>query len=259
VRQQVHKASADFADGFWSFARAIRLMARTRRLWPFALIPFVFGLGLVFYGLSWGVSNLPILVEMVLLQIASLSGLYFTTIYWIALILIWPAFLIALIYSIFLSTRLIAGPFHALLAERALMTLGVLKEQPFAFGPWLQLTARMFIVSLLRTILFAFAGLLLFIVSLIPGLNFLAVMGFCLILAFDSADYSFEAMQMGLRKRLSFFLAHFWRFSGLAVGLGLVFLIPGFNFFLFPLAVVAGSDVIATAVGGRADKIAEAI
>jgi CysZ protein len=233
-----------FTQGLGSFFRGFGLLLRTPGLWPYSITPFLIGMGLLIWGLVWAFSHLGVLVEAALLTLASLSGLYFSVLYWLALILVWPAFVLALFFFVFLISKVIASPFNALLAERALLQLGHIEDRPCRLGPWLRVSARMLVVSFVKAVVFAVLGIVLLLLSFVPVLNVAAAFGFLLIVAFDSADYSFEALQMGFRARIRYFFAHFAEFSGFATSLGLVFFIPGFNFFLFPAAVAGGSNLI---------------
>ncbi len=233
-----------FAIGFTCFFRGLALLTSTPALWPYAFLPFMIGLSLFFGGFWWIAGRLSDWVQGLLQFVSSLEGAYFSILYWISLMIIWPAVVFALIYVIFVLSRLLAAPFHALLAERALIELEVIENRPFRFGEWLRLSIRMIVQSLLKTGAFAAVGLVLLLLSLIPLANILAAIGFLLIAAFDCTDYSLEAVHLTFRERIRLVRDNFAYFCGFAASLGLVFLIPGFNFFLLPAAVAGGSDLL---------------
>jgi uncharacterized protein involved in cysteine biosynthesis len=172
------------------------------------------------------------------------TGVWATTIYILTLILIWPASLFFLLYGLFVVNKVIAAPFLALLAEYHLIEAGVLADRPFHLRHWLAVGAKMFFVSLIKSIVFTILGVFLFFVSFIPVLNVVAVSGALLIVAFDLSDYAFEALQMGFRERIRFFLANLSTFSGIATAMGLVFFVPGLNVFSFPACVAGATDVV---------------
>ncbi|MCM2280500.1 MAG: EI24 domain-containing protein [Bdellovibrionaceae bacterium] len=250
-------ASVHFIDGFSSSFRGLKALARTRRLWPYALAPFVIGAALLGVGLSWAFTNLGPWINGWATGAAVVPEALRSTVYWLVVILLWPVCLVAIFYGVFIATKILAAPFHALLAERALMEFDALQDRPFQFGPWVRVSVRMLRVSIVKALLFAVLGLFLFAVSFVPVLNVFAAFGFLLIVAFDSTDYSFEALQMGFRDRLGFFRRHFFYFCGLAASLGLVFFIPGFNFFLFPAAVVGGSDLVSRRLKTKSERETE--
>jgi uncharacterized protein involved in cysteine biosynthesis len=51
-------------------------------------------------------------------------------------------------------------------------------------------------------------------------------------------------MALDSATRFAFFRQHFAVFVGLGVSLGLVFLIPGLNFFVLPASVAGGADLV---------------
>lgn len=247
-------AVSRFAIGFSSFFRGAGLLARSPRLWPFAVTPFLIGSVLLVWGLVWAFSNLGGLVSGWVMGTEFAPEAIRGILRWVVLILIWPVAFIGLFYMTFLVTKVIAAPFHALLAERALIELKGIEDRPFVVREWLKISVRMFWVSLLKAFLFAVLGAILLLASFIPVVNLFAAFGFLLIVAFDCADYSFEARQMGLRERLRYFRSNLWYFFGFASSLGLVFFIPGFNFFMFPAAVAGGSDLVTSIASERRNR-----
>jgi uncharacterized protein involved in cysteine biosynthesis len=102
----------------------------------------------------------------------------------------------------------------------------------------------MFGVSVLRGFLFGLLGAVLFVFSFVPGLGLLTGFCFLVLVAFDICDYALEALQMNLSERIYFFRRHIAVMVGLGAIMGLVFLVPGLNFFLFPAAVAGAADVV---------------
>ncbi len=235
---------ARFAAGFGAFFRGFGLLGRTPGLWPFAVAPLAIGMTFLVSGLVWAFGHAGAWIGSWAAGLEFAPEALRTPLYWAAVIFSWPVLLLAVLYVSYLFTKLVGSPFYALLAERSLIALALLEDKPFRFVPWLRVSARMFVVSLLKTLLFAMFGALLFVATWIPGVNLAAAFGFLLIVSFDCADYSFEAMQMGFRDRLRYFREHFAYFCGFAGSLGLVFFVPGFNFFLLPAAVAGGSELV---------------
>ncbi len=233
-----------FHAGFFSIFRGAGLLWNFGRLRLYAIIPFIIGLVMLCLGIRWGVHHLAKIIEYLLMNVMVLSGAYLGIAYYVGIILAWPAFLIATVYGVFVATKLVASPFNSLLAERALIELKVIQNEPFHLWRWVLLAIRMLFVSILKSVVFLLIGIVLFVLSFVPGLNLLAALGFFLIVAFDSVDYSFEALQFGFQRRFWFFRDHFAAFVGMALSLSLVFFIPGLNFLLFPAAVAGGSDLV---------------
>lgn len=243
-----------FFDGAGCFFRGIGLLWRRRTLWPYALAPFVIGSAVLVWGLVWAFGNLGGWIASWTMTWSFVPPDLQAAAYWAAAILLWPAFLVALFFCTYLFTKIVASPFHALLAERALIELNEVEDRPFELMRWLRVSVRMFLVSILKTGIFATVGAALFVASFVPFLNVIAAFGFLLIVAFDSTDYAFEALQWGLRERVRFFRDHITYFFGFAAALGLVFFVPGFNFLLFPAAVVGGSELVHRILRSKAEK-----
>lgn len=234
---------ARFLIGFGMFFRGVRLLARAPKLWPFAIAPFLIGTAVLIAGMVWAFGNVGPMISAWAVGIEAAPEFLRSALHWAVLLLMWPIALVAVLYGSYILTKVIGSPFHALLAERALIALGDIEDKPFQMIPWLRVSARMLLVSLLKTLLFAVLGATLFVATWIPIVNIFAAFGFLLIVSFDCVDYSFEAKQMGFRGRLRYFRDNLPYFCGFAVSLGLVFFIPGFNFFLFPAAVTGGSEL----------------
>ena len=236
-----------FALGFSSPVRGLRLIAQHPRILTAALIPFVVGLIVILFGAFFGIAFLagllPNLVESVLLAVQlSADSMIFVFLYWFMLVLAWPMALAALLYFLFMIARLIAAPFFAFLAEKVLQEVAPTKR----FHPihWMRASGRMFVVSFMKLIVFTFVGAALFVFSLIPGLGLFTGFGFLLLLAYDIVDGSLEVFELSSMQRWSFFRDNFGFFSGLALALGLAFLIPGLNFVLLPIAIAGSADVV---------------
>lgn len=243
--RNVKTVAVQFMNGFFSPARGLALILSRPRIRLFAILPF--GLTAVIF-IGGGVSSFRYLSVLVPSAVESALGFLGVHpgpfVYWPLWIIAWLAAVFAVFYGLFILTRLIAAPFYGLLAERVLIEEGALPDEPFRLGPWLGIMLRMLGVSIARAVLFTAIGVVLFAMSFIPMLGFLSATGFLLIVALDLADYAFEALRMSLRQRLRFFRCHFPVFLGFALALGLVFLIPGLNFFLFPASVAGASDLV---------------
>ena len=236
-----------FALGFSAPVRGLRLIAKHPKLMAAALIPFLVGLAVILFGAFFGIAFLagllPNLVDSILAAMRlSEDSMIFVFLYWFTLILAWPMALAALLYFLFMIARLIAAPFFAFLAEKVLQEVAPAKK----FHPirWMRTSGRMFVVSFMKLLIFTIVGAALFILSLIPGLGLFTGFGFLLLLAYDIVDGSLEVFELSSKQRWSFFRDNFGFFSGLALALGLAFLIPGLNIVLLPIAIAGSADVV---------------
>lgn len=234
---------------------------------------FFFGLTAIFRGFQILVSDsklralsiVPFLVSILLGSVLTISGLYYLGATlggvamqlgaWMSLVpggwamallnvLLWPIGLLGLGVAIYMAVRLVVAPFYSVLAEAALVKMGIREDRPFRLQQWVPLTLRMLVVSLLKSAVFVGAGAVLFLLSLIPVVNLLATLGFVHMLSFDVSDYSFEAMEWTLKRRFQHFRENMNLYSGLAIGLGGAMVIPGMSIVIMPAAIVGASLVL---------------
>lgn len=241
MRKQVNGLTV----GFRTLFTGMRLIRQNSRIFRLAIIPFFIDfliLAGVFY---WGSGRLSGWVESTInWMLPNASGFWYQLAYWPVFLVGWIAFFGALFFVGYIIANLVAAPFNSLLAETALEEMGVIKKRPFNFSRWLKISAAMFWAGLLKTALFLFFGILFFMFSFIPLLGILASFGLLMIMAFDSADYSFEILEYNLQRRLKFFRQNTLYFAGSGLSLGMTLMIPGLNFLLFPAAVVGSADLV---------------
>lgn len=246
-----------FAQGFLIPWKGLGLIYSDARIARFAALPvlvtiLLFGTGLAF-GLPLITGWVPVIAAWLLgafgVAAATTGG---SILSWILPIALWPALAIGLCLVIWMIARILVGPFFTLLAEAVLVSTGALEKKPFDVVSWTATNVRMFRVSLVRALVFGFFGLVLLVLSLIPVIGLVAGVTMLVILAFDLADYALEAYEWGFRQRITFYRRHFMVFFGFALMLGLVFLIPGLNFFLLPASVAGASDVVRRLVAADA-------
>lgn len=238
-----------FSIGFMAPWRGLGLFVSKPRLQRYIIVPVLVSLAVFLFVGGFALYQLWSLIPALALDAVSLiapaaAGWFAVTLKFVVLVLLWPVMLIVLLYILLLATKVIGAPFHALLAERILIEEGVIMDRPFNFGEWMKLTLKMLWVSLIKVAIFVVVGAVLFLVSFFPGLNLIASFAALLLVAFDLADYSFEALQLGFRDRVRFFRVNLSAFAGLAAAMGLIFFVPGLNFFLFPASVAGASDVV---------------
>lgn len=145
---------------------------------------------------------------------------------------------IVLVYLAYLIHIILCGPFYSLLAERALHDLGKRNKNKFSFS------LHVIVASIAKAALFFTVGIMIVLFSFIPLINFVGVAIALLILAFDTMDYSFEAMGMNLRQRLSYFRRHIPQWLGMAISLALTLFVPGLTLLILPGAVVGAAMIL---------------
>ncbi len=234
-----------FFDGFTFWMRGWRVLVGEKSLMMLAIIPFLIAVTIGGFATFTLFSNLPVWVStFVTWVIGTGTGFWAQLVYYPLVLGSGIVFFIGSVFLGYVAHAIIAIPFYALLAERALAVLGMKASYPFDFKSWLKNSMRMFRVSAVKTVLFLSLGVILFVLSFIPLINVIAVMGTLLIMSFDLLDYSLESLRYGLRQRFAFALRHKRMWLGMACGLGLTLFIPGLTLVVAPGAVVGGAILL---------------
>lgn len=234
-----------FFLGMGFIPSGIRLLKQNPGLLPYALVPFVIDILGFVVGVYYGSTLISDWVAWALEKIISPdSGIWYQLLYYPLLLVMWVVFLVLLGYLVVLIGTVIASPFHSLLAERALMKFGGLKQEDFKLLAWLKMSLKMLVVSLVKALVFAVIGILVFIMSFIPVVNLVGSFIASLLVAFDSMDYAFEAKGWDFKTRVRFFKSEIPLFSGMASLLGLTLLVPGLTLLFYPAAVVGASHLL---------------
>ncbi len=140
--------------------------------------------------------------------------------------------------------KVFASPFCSLIAEKVLIQEGRLKEESFNLVQWTRRTVKIIMVTIFQIIFFAVLGLLLLILSLLPGLNlFVGFIG-VLIISFDCSDYALEFADLSLREKLRLFKDKLPEYLGFSVVVGLTALIPVINFLFLPVCAAGAARLV---------------
>ncbi len=238
-----------FSLGFSTPLIGLTLILESHRVRRLAIIPFILTLLVFMVGLALGLPFITSLVAPFTAWLVSLLKIKPTSdwavgLSWVLPVLIWPALAVSLLYLLVVLTRVLVAPFYGLLSEKVLVVRGALEPEKFKLFPWLQINARLFRISIVKAFAFAVLGLILTLLSFIPGVGLFTGFGFMILIGYDVTDYAFEALQWSWEQRISFFRANFPAFIGLGAALGLVFLIPGLNFFLLPASVAGAAELV---------------
>lgn len=235
----------NFAQRFLLGTRApvegVRHLFSGAKVWYLAIVPAFVSTGLFAYGVYTGLAYLPGLIAMIA---PTPDGFFSSLAFWFLKVFGAILFFILLIVTVLLVSKIVVIPFNSLIAEKILKHQGIIQEQPFRLQIWLKRSLRMLLITLSQTIFFAFFSLLLFVFSFVPGVGLLVgYLGF-LVIAFDCSDYAMELSDFGFKQKLSVFRQRLPEFSGLAVVIGLTFMVPILNFFLLPIAVAGASWLV---------------
>ncbi len=148
------------------------------------------------------------------------------------------------IYIAFIFIQIVSSPFYSLAVERYFR----LEKIPVVYlkstSDWAWYSLRMLRVSLIKSLFFGVIGVILFILTFIPGLNFFSPYFTSFVMAYDSYDYSLELFNYGFNDRMGFISKHAFDLQPMTLYMLPAALIPGVALFLMPLSVLGGAVVI---------------
>lgn len=225
------------------------------RIFLYTVIPMIISAVIVFalfkYGWSlsseWAQQLISQYVPGFLMKTSWVSK----AMYWIVNVAFKILMVLVLTYLGFILIQLISIPFYSLICERVLYKRGAFPDRPFRFATWVRVTLRMFVVSLVRMLIFLLIWILIFTISLIPGLQFVGIFYSSLVITLDSLDYTVEIYEMSLGRRLKLYTENFSYFSAVSMVLIPLLFVPGLILLLLPVTVVGMSVQFAETLGKK--------
>ncbi|MGE0762841.1 MAG: EI24 domain-containing protein [Bdellovibrionales bacterium] len=237
-------AASRFFYGMSLLGRGWRQLKREPSLWLWISIPWLLDLTVLFAGWTTGLGLLQGWIAAVIAKWAA-GGWLFDLLYYPLVVIFGLGFVVVWLVAVVSIATVIAAPFNALLAEKSLQRLGVQTVQFAGVGAWVMHALKMIFISLCKAVIFGMAGVLLFAVSFLPGLNLVAAYFSMCLFSADVFDYSFEAQGLGFRQRLQRWGTLKAEIFGQGVTLSLTSLIPGLTVLALPVAVVGATTLIA--------------
>jgi CysZ protein len=233
----------DFHEGLCFWIKGWRLLFQNRSLLGVALLPILISTGAAaaLIWLLW--VNLPHWVQILVTWIGA-SGWVHHLLYYPLLVSGALLALFSSVYVLYLAQSLIAVPFYSFLADRTLGMCGKKPNDQKMWREWIAHTFKMVRVSLTKFIFLLCVGLVLFVFSFLPVLNVFTLTGAMLILAMDCMDYSLDPFGLGFRQRMSYYRRNWAQWLGMAAGLALTLLLPGFTLLIIPGAVVGAAIIV---------------
>lgn len=143
----------------------------------------------------------------------------------------------------FFFLRILFIPMMASLAEFSLRELKLF-EPPQSLREQSRLFWKSFRTSGLKYFVLLPFFILLFLMSLIPFLQPVAMIAGLLVSSYDSVDYSLEVLGWDLNRRWRFFYTHLPELFGMSAVTLLFIGIPWIQVIMIPLTVVAGSLMV---------------
>ncbi len=158
--------------------------------------------------------------------------------------LVGALYLIIVILVTYIISTIITGPFYSFISEEVLVKNGHKAFEANSIKKWLAVFFKMFGVSLVKSLILVVLSICIFIFSFFPVISIAAAFLAFLLIAFDCADYSFEALQFGLSQRFSFFTKYMVEFSGLATFLALTSIVPFSIILTLPFVIMGTTQLV---------------
>ena len=241
---------SDFFTGFLVLFRGIGIIFKSKKMMTIAAGPILLGILVLFafaFFLLPQFGYFQSTIEAFFVQlfgIATQNTFVLICLHSLAFLLV-LAFAFLSVYFLFLITKLLASPLYGLLANQVFKERGLKMADDLSVARWMYLNFRSTAVNIIEVLVFSVLGAILFVVSFIPVVNVLAAFGFFLIMAYDSADYSFDLLNLKLSERIKYFVSHLAQFCGFALAISLVMLIPVVNLIVFASSVAGAADLVA--------------
>lgn len=164
--------------------------------------------------------------------------------------LLWPVMILALLIVVFQTFTLIGNilmaPFNGLLAEKVAKLLeGDASPEPLEWKHLMRVMAKSFKREFHKLSYILIRFILLCFLLLIPGINLFAAILWVIygawMMAVEYIDYSFDNKGSPFREAKLFLKQHRLLAFGFGLTVLMFSLIPIINFFVMPVAVVAGT------------------
>lgn len=234
---------SEFLQGLAFWVRGWVTLIRRPKLLALALVPLLSSIALtvtlvigVFFQLPHWARYLTGFVQ----QAAPLwvqTALYYSIVLGAGFLVI-----ISFTYIAYLIHALISSPFYSVIAEKVLVDPG--SEKKLDWRERIRLSWMLFKITLLKAVLYLFLGAVLFLMSLLPGLNAAALFCTWALVAYDCLDFSFEILGLSWRERMRRLFEKRLLWMGMSFGLALTLLIPGLTLLVIPGAIVGAAQSV---------------
>ncbi len=232
---------ARLSRGFFSPLEGARIIFSSPKNTTYAVIPFFIGLVFIALGFAAASQYLDPWIQAWLDSFETLQDwpTIKPIVNFLVLLLTWLLVSIVNFIAGYICIIVVAGPFYALMVEGIFTK--ELNDQK-SRGTW-KLMLSMLLISLLKIVVFAFIGLICFLLAFVPGLNIFTSFALVLLVAFDCTDYAFEVDYLNLRQRFRFLLSHIVEFSGLGLAILATGVLPGSFFLLLPIFICGATKM----------------
>lgn len=245
--------SLGFAQGFFCIFKGFKAVFTDKVIFIYTLIPILLSFVVMYFAFYYGFEYSSAFIKDFLVKNLSdwfsESHWVFKSLYWFVNIVVKILISVALLYAGFFVVQIFSIPFYSLSCEYILTKNNVFPDRPFRVGTWVRTTLRLFVISMIRMVIFLLFGLAIFVLSFIPGLAMLSLAYSALVVALDSMDYTLEIYELSLGRRFGIYFDQFSYFAGLSVALLPTLFIPGLTILFVPLTVIGSAVCFAERLG----------
>lgn len=210
-----------------------------------ALWPLLLAVTLLFLGIYSVVQWIPWLQEFFLAQLTQLVGPFeswwWQALFWLAGVFLYLASFFMVLGSTYFIALVLAIPFNAQIAEKTLELKGFTYHEPKSWRDWLAFNLQMAYTAVWKLLLLLVLAVPIFVISLIPGVGWLAGLYGVFLVAYDSLDYALELKAYKFSQRLAFVRQYFPELLGYSTLIAVFMVLPLVNLLLLPLLICSGS------------------
>jgi len=239
---QPNNSFKSFFSGTSILVKGLKVCFSDVKLFFFSVLPVVLSFVLLISTFGWVYSVFFGLLKGPFIPEAGFSffgGPILLTLLTFALKIVTVLFVILLFYVVL---QILYIPFCSIISERILRKKGIVELS--SFNEMLLFNAKMMRIGLLKAVLIALVGFLLFLSSFLPLLALLPLYFGFLILSFDSFDYGLELYGLTFSERKFFMESSFSMINGHGLILFLLSFIPGLVLLTLPFSVAGASATL---------------
>lgn len=231
---------SSFVFGARNYFEGLRYWVSRKALLAISSVSFVTSFFVFVFGMGYALSWVPYLQSRIMNEATTFLG---QILYYLVRMGTVAAVLFLSFFALSVLINLLMLPVHDVLSERTLTDMKALTRQKDV--SWFVRVGKNALTALRKAMFLLLAGLILLVLSLIPGLAPIVVVAGAFLLSWDLLDFSFDHLGMSFSERKQYLRRNFWEILGFSFGVGLTMAVPILNFFMLPGAVVSASHLVA--------------
>lgn len=239
----------DIFLGFGDIQEGFRFFFRNRRLYKWAIIPFIINILLFYFVLQFMLLQAPLMMGWFEAQLGTVGFLSWAWLSWLQGFLLWllkailwmVLFFISVVMTLIVS-QIINSPFYDFLSETVEVIQGTMPESKFSWGPFIVDLFRNFWIEIKKALFLILTPLLFLFFHILPVIG--ATLYFLSSNLFIAWDFGLNYISYPMSRRM----IPFWKQISLAsehkvrlIAFGTPLMIPLLNLLVAPFFVVGGT------------------